>query len=843
MKNLNSVGDMLARFDDSKRAVANLMAREQITVQVIEGAKTATFNPKDRILTIPNWTNLTIEQADVLMCHEIGHALFTDRTLDIQKIPCGLFTYMNVIEDARIERRTKNAFPGTAATFFKGYREFHANGPIFQGTVDALFHPTTHVEIPVAGMKLIDKINIHYKIGAFLPVTFTTAEKVWLTRIDKCCSTVEALQIAKDMQAEQRDLAKQEQKEDKSQGSKASRAKGTAKLDKPESADDSGDDKESTRGVPGDDNSSDDSDLAEGDDEGQEDEGTGEGDGDSKDGDSDGDSDGDDSASTDSDADGDSDENGAPSPTNENAKENAKTKNTGNADDAADTVDAMLDTLAKLAAERSGAPQITHLLYSELNDTILKGRTITAKDWADMAHDAMNAACPSAAANLDAMENDWNAQYLTTARHMGLEFERRKNAKCLMAAKTAKSGKLDLTKLAQYRFTEDLFKRSISVPNGKSHGVVMLIDGSGSMSDVFANVVDQTLLFAQFAFQVSIPFEAYMFSDCTNGLSRTDGSFDQTSAGMNSLTLGQSGRLIGLINTSTSRAGFKRQVRAVLALKARHNRYSRTSYGYGMDDAITSIPFSGLGGTPLFTGIMIAERHLARMKNQMKLDKTTFIVITDGEDTNNVWYQTNAHTYNTNHKGQKFASVEDAFVVRDTVTKKNLSYVKQAKDYQGRTVATGLTNGVLTMLLDIIKLRHGTRTIYIYLQNGSVSSLISRRRSRYRRNYQPQGTQVSVDGFRYLVGAQHFDEASKITLASVKDALRDEGQYCLPKELGVADLAIILPAVSVGLTENAFSKLDTTDMSQKKVAVEFVKASVKAVSNRRFVNSVIPYLA
>jgi hypothetical protein len=49
--------------------------------------------------------------------------------------------------------------------------------------------------------------------------------------------------------------------------------------------------------------------------------------------------------------------------------------------------------------------------------------------------------------------------------------------------------------------------------------------------------------------------------------------------------------------------------------------------------------------------------------------------------------------------------------------------------------------------------------------------------------------------------------------------------------------------VSVGLTENAFSKLDTTDMSQKKVAVEFVKASVKAVSNRRFVNSVIPYLA
>ena len=261
-----------------------------------------------------------------------------------------------------------------------------------------------------------------------------------------------------------------------------------------------------------------------------------------------------------------------------------------------------------------------------------------------------------------------------------------------------------------------------------------------------------------------------------------------------------------------------------------------------MDDAITSIPFSGLGGTPLFTGIMIAERHLARMKNTMHLDKTTFIVITDGEDTNHVWYQTNSHTYNTNRKGQKFASVENAFVVRDTITKKNLSYVKQTKDYQGRTIATMPENAVLTMLLDIIKLRHGTRTIYIYLQNGSIG-YAPRRRSRYRRSYQPQTTQVSIDGFRYLVGASHFTEAVKITLASVKNALRDEGQYCLPKDLGVADLAIILPPASVALTEDAFSKLDTTDMSQKKVVAEFVKSSVKAVSNRRFVNSVVPYLA
>ena len=203
--------DMLHKFDDSKRAVANLMARENITVQVVSGADTAKFNPTTRVLVVPNWVGLTVEQCDLLMSHEIGHALFTDRKLDLSKISPGLFTYLNIIEDARIERKMKAAFPGIGPTFFKGYREFHANGPILKGTCDSLINPKTNADVKIASMKLIDRINLYYKIGAFAKCPFTAEEAKWIARIDRATSTDDCLAIARDMHKEQKESDKKPQ--------------------------------------------------------------------------------------------------------------------------------------------------------------------------------------------------------------------------------------------------------------------------------------------------------------------------------------------------------------------------------------------------------------------------------------------------------------------------------------------------------------------------------------------------------------------------------------------------------------------------------------------------------
>ena len=839
MKGTNAVTDMLTKFDDSKRAVANLMARENITVQVVDGQDTAMFNPKTRTLIVPNWTGLTVEQCDLLMSHEVGHALFTDRSIDLSSLTPGLFSYLNIIEDARIERRMKGAFPGLAPTFFKGYREFHTNGPILKGTKDAMVNPKSGALVAVASMKLIDRINLHYKIGAFVAVPFTATEKAWLARIDKSTSTAECLQIARELYTAEKEQKNQSKPNPSAKPEPSQKQKPQPKQEQTDEADNQdGDDQEASEGE------SQDGDSKDGDDQ----DGKGESeDGDSE-GDQDGDEDGDDSEGEESDEEGDggnsaegdseaSDEDGDDSDSEGNA-DAQEAGSDGGSDRGTDSakkpgeVDptAMTDTAEglKSIASKGGSSDLRHLIYPILTDAVMKDRVVSAKEFADRAY-ATFAKYAANMADLDSLEAAWNDKYLATAKHMALEFERKKNAKCLAAAKTAKSGKLDLTKLSQYRWTEDLFKRSMTVPNGKSHGVVMMIDGSGSMCSQFAEVIDQTLLFAQFAFAVNIPFEAYMFSDCQDTLpsGATVGSFTMQSQGLNALTLGESGRLIGLINTTTDRASFKKQVRTLLAVRATYRR--DVTLSQNTEDAIRDIPNSHLGGTPLFTGMMIAERLIARMKTSQKLDKTTFIVITDGEDTNHVWYETNSTNvdpYYSSYRRRNRANFDCLyswpFVIRDTVTKKNLTFVETAR-YGAMTMPA---NAVLTMLLDVIKLRHDTRTVYIYMQVSNV----------YSRN---AGTQ----GFAYLVRAGKQTEANQIAETTITSSLTTDGQYVLPAAVGCADLAMILPVGSVTLTEDAFSKLNTDEMTQKKIAAEFTKSMVKAVANRKFVNSVVPHLA
>ena len=847
MKSSEALTTMLEKFDDSKRAVANLMARENITVQVVDGLDTAKFSPELRVLQVPNWTGLSTEQCDLLMSHEIGHALFTDRKLDIKSLSRGLFSYLNIIEDSRIERRMKAAFPGLAPTFYKGYREFHAGGPILKRDADSLYNPKTHTSVKIASMRLIDRINLHYKIGAFCTVPFTAAERNILARIERTSSTADCLAIAKELwNADKNPENKQEQNNPSNQPKpKQSRKQDTEESDSNDSNDQDATDGESQDGAENESDSKDaDGDSTDGDDSADEKDGKGSNDeeGDEDESDADGKSKGDDAGDDENDggnaADGDSndesndesessksDDNSDNSDADEGEATGSDDAKKGSHEVADPNADTDTEDGLKSIASSGNASTIKHLIYPVLPDSVMKDRVVPAREFADRGEKALkDAGCMSS--DLDALEAKWNAKYLATAKHMALEFERKKNAKCLAAAKTAKSGKLDLTKLSQYRWTEDLFKRSMTVPNGKSHGVVMMIDGSGSMYTQFAAVIDQTLLFAQFAFAVNIPFEAYMFSDCVDTLDngKTVGAFRCESTGLHALTLGASGRLIGLINTTTDRAGFKKQVRVLLAMRSQYAADVRAVAGAG------DIPNSAMGGTPLFTGMMIAERMVARMKREQKLDKTTFIVITDGEDTNRVWYKTNAvdpysyYGYNRSHAG--FEALTTAFVIRDVVSKKNLSYVNTSYGQVG-----AMPNAVLTMLLDVMKLRHDTRTVYIYLQESRQYS--------YRRSDRAGMT----EGFQYLVRAGQMTAAQAIDRKSVTSAMTADNQYVLPSAIGVADLSIILAAGTANLTEDAFAKLDTENMTQKKIAAEFTKTMVKAVANRKFVNSIVPHLA
>ena len=68
-------------------------------------------------------------------------------------------------------------------------------------------------------------------------------------------------------------------------------------------------------------------------------------------------------------------------------------------------------------------------------------------------------------------------------------------------------------KLHSYKFNEDIFKRlTILKRNNKNHGMMMLLDWSGSMSDCIFKTVQQTIQLVYFCSKNKYTFELYFFS-------------------------------------------------------------------------------------------------------------------------------------------------------------------------------------------------------------------------------------------------------------------------------------------------------------------------------------------
>ena len=61
----------------SKSLLAKLLATEDITMQRSATEKTASFDIKNRVLYLPVWTGISNDLEDMLVVHEVGHALDT----------------------------------------------------------------------------------------------------------------------------------------------------------------------------------------------------------------------------------------------------------------------------------------------------------------------------------------------------------------------------------------------------------------------------------------------------------------------------------------------------------------------------------------------------------------------------------------------------------------------------------------------------------------------------------------------------------------------------------------------------------------------------------------------
>ena len=76
------------------------------------------------------------------------------------------------------------------------------------------------------------------------------------------------------------------------------------------------------------------------------------------------------------------------------------------------------------------------------------------------------------------------SDYMTASSTMATAFNRRKAADNWRRTTVAKTGSLDTLRMNQYKWNEDIFRRTTRLADGKNHGIVILLDWSASMGNI-----------------------------------------------------------------------------------------------------------------------------------------------------------------------------------------------------------------------------------------------------------------------------------------------------------------------------------------------------------------------
>ena len=165
--------------------LAKLLAEEDIYV-VHKKQHTAAFDVKNRELSLPIWKEMSKDIQDLMTVHEVGHALWTPvEMLDKANKENIEFSFVNILEDVRIEKKVQNKYLGSVKIFNRGYQELIGNN--FFGTKGK----------DISKMNLIDRINLHYKHHN--NVSFSDAEMVWVEKANQTVTPDDVLELAKEL--------------------------------------------------------------------------------------------------------------------------------------------------------------------------------------------------------------------------------------------------------------------------------------------------------------------------------------------------------------------------------------------------------------------------------------------------------------------------------------------------------------------------------------------------------------------------------------------------------------------------------------------------------------------
>lgn len=596
---------------------ARLLATENLSV-IRARTRTASFDIKSRILTLPMWKDMTPEIEDMLIGHEVGHALYTSNDyLEPLKETPKLHSYMNVLEDVRIEKLIKRKYPGLRKRMNEGYKQLN----------DRDFFGTKQVQ-NFDELLLIDKINLYFKAGFQCGVTFSPDEKVFVNRAERTETVDEIIALANDIYAYSKQVAEERKKQQQLQSEQEYEE----------------DDEENEDPIYGD------FDL-----------------------------DGDDFEEQDDDIDQDL------KPSNKNKPSSLQNDDKSEQGDDLEskTERAFQNKLEDLADDS------TEYKYWKFDTDYFKDPVVGYKqilnetkmpeqwdidnpeliDYRTRYMSEEEKVKFKASQSADYLQ--FKADSVRTVNYLVKEFEMKKSAQLHKRAMVSKIGSLDMKKVYAYKLQDDLFKRVTSLPQGKNHGMILLVDWSGSMNEVLQDTMKQVINLAMFCNRVQIPYRVFAFTTDYNDRKT------QTTEEHNAYRAWRSARgepnnlidcadrfhLLEFFSSKMTSTEFNAMSRRVLDYRFHWNE------GYGT------------GGTPLNEALVYCYNTLGTFIKNNSIEKTTFITLTDGEGgTLNTYTSGRFDDSRTQVVDGVYKRIKVKNFIKDEVTQKTYEIGRQSGD-------------------------------------------------------------------------------------------------------------------------------------------------------------------
>ena len=578
-----------------KGQLAKLLATEDL---IIENRKvsTASFDVERRVLTLPMWEKASTTVYDLLVGHEVGHALYTPNEnwmLDYPEVPQ---SFVNVFEDVRIEKLMKQKYPGLTKTFYTGYSQLADQD---------FFGLEEHDEEEI---NLADRINIHYKIGNFTDISFESDEQQFVDRAFKTKTFQDVLELANDLtiflkeqQQQQESLGELSFDEDGEMGSLMRAPQGGELTDKSPNSE-------------------------------------GQGQPDVKD------------------------------MTNEeliDELERLSDSNDvggvhGNLEAVTDkTLQDNLENLNKKTIGEHREPE-----YVELPDLNMK--TVVARN--SEVHEYLNDHYSKSQKHFDQNSDTKSfdiyekvdSEYRLFRRaaqkevnYLVKEFEMRKSADAYARATISKTGILDCTKLHSYKYNEDLFKKITTLPDGKNHGLIFVLDWSGSMATVLKDTVKQLFNLIWFCKKVQIPFKVFAFTNEWNSdQAWNDGDYqyrrpvlpDHHEYADGRIKIDPQFAMVEFMSSDVKKKDIELQMINIWRLASSmmcYRNWHDTTY-YQTPRRLT------LSGTPLNEALVSLNQIIPEFQKSTGVQKVQCITLTDGEAhplQYSKWFKSNHDSY------------------------------------------------------------------------------------------------------------------------------------------------------------------------------------------------------